>query len=733
MGEVDTHEIRGIMVESSSPNISHRQQHQFNTTQEDEAESSKPSATTTATAVAEPPTSPLTPTRIVSEDQGRGAATPSTSSPPRQHRHHSRTSPVNISTSTVYTEDARDEEEDAFDAATRSSLGDDPYVYSDDSASLSDAYFFPQADEEYHARPPRYSYRNDEEDFEQEDRAALLHYPLASYYGSMHSAAAAAASMLPEHQRSTSPLWVAGSIQEDSEMPTMLGHHHTDVAAASLLQMQANNDPLMQGRKEHRRQRRHKSKHHNSRKRTNTAYSLLKQQQHQNSVNRERAVTAIRGRPQDATRTHDGFWAVLFLLQLCAVIVCAIRFGYTLLAETTTNSDHLFWRHFFVPRYEQPYVDVSIQYNFTTHEIQYSDDMVAPSDHPLTLSTANTSSSSSPPDADFAFAIAYQNVIALISITGLYACVITYLSFGFMLVLARALIQIMLVFSVVLALAWGLIGLTLDPYGVISIMGFSALLLTLGYTMYNWSSIPFATTNLYTALCAMRCTADITIFGFVCLLVAFAWCFVWGIAFIGIVNSLNIVECDHKDACGPHVANRHIPLYLLLLFSFHWTNTVIKNITRVTVASVVGTWWFYPGDIGPFCTPAVMRPLLRSLTKSLGSICLGSLVVQPAQALVAFSNCCCFLLGNPESSSCKNVHQRDSLSSCSRKGDILVSHGDEEVESAVDSVGLFRRLCGLMDRLNFCLRSCNRWSYTYIGMCKLFRCDLGQGVSPPRS
>jgi Plasma-membrane choline transporter len=656
MGEVNSHGNRGIMVESSSPNIAHR--HQF--TQEDEAVSSiKP---TTTVPEPQPSNPPLTPA-IIGDAPAIGPA------------------PVNVSASTANTDYVALDEEESFDNIARSSsLGDDPYVYSDDSASLSDAYFFPQSDEEHLARPPRY--RNEDAEAA---RTALLQYPLANYYGSMHSASVV-------QERATSPLWIDGSIQEDSEMPSMFGK--PEVASMLLL---ANNDPRAKGRKERRRQqRRHKHKR-----------NMLKQ----NSVNRERAVTAIRGRLQDPTKAHDVIWAVLFLLQLLAVILCAIRFGYVLLfAETDLK--YLFWKHV-VPWYKQPFADTSIQYNVVSQEMQYADDVLV-----ALKQTAIPNEASSPSTtAEFAFTIDYQNVIALVSITGLYSCVITYLSVGFMLVLARALIQIMLVFSVLLALAWGLIGLTLDPYGVISILGFTALLLTLGYTMYNWSSIPFAATNLYTALCAIRCTAGITILGFVSLLAAFSWCVIWGLAFIGIVNSLNNVECDHKDACEAHVANRHIPLYLLLLFSFHWTNTVIKNVTRVTVASVVGTWWFYPGDIGPFCTPVVVRPLLRSLTKSLGSICLGSLVVQPAQAMLAISSFCWCVMGNHESS-CMNHQQHDSPVVHDKRGSVLVSHGDDEVESAADSVGLFRRLCGLMDSLSDCLQSCNRWSFTYIGMCK---------------
>lgn len=444
---------RGIMVESSLPNVAQR--HQF--AQDEKAESIiiKPddTAATAPDQQLEPP--PHTPATSFNSEDLSSASPITVTSPIRLH--HLQSYPANVSSPTANTDDVRHEEEDSAGTMTRSSLGEDPYVYSDDSASLSDAYFFPQPDDEHLARPPRYRTEVNSE----ATQTALLQYPLADYYGSMPSSSAV-------QVRATSPMWIAGSIQEDSEMSSSLGN--PDVTSLRL--HSANNDPRMKRRKE-RRQRRHRIH----------SRGILRQ----NSRNRELAVTAVRGRLQDPTKAHDVLWAVLFLLQLLVVFLCAIRFGCSLLysgPETVTNSNVLHWRHI-VPWHMQSSADA-----FTTQSIiqkaQFSDDfVVSPAD-----------ATSLPPVARFSFTIDYKNVIALVSISGAYSCVITYLSYGFMLVLARALIQIMLIFSVLLALAWGLIGLTLDPYGVISIMGFTALLLTLGYAMYNWSSIPFAATNL---------------------------------------------------------------------------------------------------------------------------------------------------------------------------------------------------------------------------------------------
>jgi len=499
--------------------------------------------------------------------------------------------------------------------------------------------------------------------------------------------------------------------------------------------------------------------------------------------------------PLDGT-WRDSFWAGLFLVHLLVVCLCALRFGLgvilvreswtTVVPATKTNSaaaetyaaaqqdqnddgvrrlvDQL--RDVTVPA---PFLrrtssttttttthttddDVSIvPQNATLSDILFSnddkflihksndDDAVVTNDDASSTEEDSTKTDSTEDDGNFT--IDYKNVLAITFFAGFYACILSYISFGFMLILARSLIIIMLIFSILVSLAWGLIGLTADPYGVIALMGFAALLSTLGYTMYSWNRIPFAATNLYTALTAMRCTADITILGLLSLVVAFGWCLLWSMAFIGIVNDHNDKDCDTKDACQAHVSRNHIPLYLLLLLSFHWTTMVIKNVVRVTVASAISTWWFQPSDIGPFCTSAVVRPLLRSLSTSLGSICLGSLIISPAQWLLSFGRffCSCLCIdganngGSFDNVSCmdksrqrpvcygfQNEQATSGSGSEADDGSMggvgVVADTRTTVDSAADTVGLCRRLSGCLNPCQVLLRSCNRWSFTFIGM-----------------
>jgi hypothetical protein len=338
------------------------------------------------------------------------------------------------------------------------------------------------------------------------------------------------------------------------------------------------------------------------------------------------------------------------------------------------------------------------------------------------------------------FSIDYQNVIKLLCASGMYACVISYLTFGFMLIVARSLIQIILVFSVILALAWGICGTVFsDPDGFIALMGFSALILSLWYAVYSSHRIPFASTNLYAAMCAMRCTADIILLAAATLLISFLWCLVWTIALMGVVNTGNSNDCIQTDECQTHIKTNHwnVPTYILFLFSFYWTNMVIKNITRVTVASTIGTWWFRPREIHPCCSHAVGRPLVRALTTSFGSICLGSLVVLPAQLIAVLSGCCCwcsrdvpdeqhqpFSTLSPKSSGkgglTKTPEAKQATTPATEASALTISSNPSEYnfENEGDTVAYTGKRCHsrVMARTRRFIRSSNQWSYTYVGM-----------------
>jgi hypothetical protein len=560
---------------------------------------------------------------------------------------------------------------------------EDPYVYSDDSGSLSDSYFFPQHDSMTALAP----------DTDDSDRKQ------AALYGS-----------LGHRHHSFKQLSVPSRISLNGILE--------DAPVTNQVTPLVSTDGMRKYRKK--RQQRHQ---------------LRKKLQEQ----RERAVAQIRGKPQPPTTYHDLFWLFLFVLQLLLVFLFAIRYGWTLMQPTPLLQDVLFISSSNAGA-DLVVLPGSINNNYnnrtstnTPKPIQFNttktntpknlkplqdDDSFLPekptsagksSPFPksttasaTTTPTTSSASTNSEQTQPAPFSIDKKNIFKLFTISGIYACVTSYLSIGFMLIVARSLIPIMLVFTILLALCWGVFGLTVFPYGFISFFGFSFLILSLGYALVCWNRIPFCSTNLYTAICALRHTTGILLVGIGSLWISFLWCLVWAIAVMGIFNMDNSVDCQLQSDCEAQVAGDHTWELAILIVSFYWTNMVIKNVVRVTVAGAIGAWWFAaPREAHCCCDSTVWGPLVRACSNSLGSVCLGSLLVLPAQTISVLGSCCCWVIGGG--------NYQDALVATPTKK----SESDNYEEM---SISFSKECSGMMDRLARQVRCCNRWSYTYIGM-----------------
>ena len=260
-------------------------------------------------------------------------------------------------------------------------------------------------------------------------------------------------------------------------------------------------------------------------------------------IAREQAVKEVRGTPQDSRECHDSIFAALFVAQLVLVVFCAIKFG--------SGSDDLATRILSSQNSDDDsalsqFVSDNVK-NTTTHQIS---------------------------QAARSFVLNYRTVMSIVGITGFYACILSLVTVGFMLIIAKSLIETALIFCILLLLAWGVVGVSVEPHHyLVPSMGFVALFLLIGYTVVVWDRIPFSSANLNTALNAMRSSADITLLGMFMLLVSFSWCLVWCMAFIGIVDTLN--ECEPGDMSCRNQRHGHVFLVIMFFFSFYWTNVVI--------------------------------------------------------------------------------------------------------------------------------------------------------------
>ena len=149
------------------------------------------------------------------------------------------------------------------------------------------------------------------------------------------------------------------------------------------------------------------------------------------------------------------------------------------------------------------------------------------------------------------------------------------------------------------------------------------------YAKRVWVRIPFASSNLRTALSAIQTNGGVCAVAYGVAGLAVLWTMVWSLAVVGVTYKHN----DESSCDTTNCNNWNVPLFFCMLLSFYWTIQVFQNILHVTVSGVVGTWWFAPHDALSVFSPAIVDSFRRATTYSFGSICMGSLLVSIIQAM----------------------------------------------------------------------------------------------------
>lgn len=277
----------------------------------------------------------------------------------------------------------------------------------------------------------------------------------------------------------------------------------------------------------------------------------------------------------------------------------------------------------------------------------------------------------------------YSGFIYAAVLAGIFSFALSAILVQVMMALAGMLVKISLLFSVALGIVVPAIALF---YGSILwfILGLLNLAITVCYAKAVWSRIPFATANLEASLAAIKSNFGITLVSYLFVILAFLWSIVWTIATIGVYDKTTV--CDEQT----NVCSVNYGFVFLLLLSFYWTHQVIVNTLHVTVAGVVGTWWFAPEEASSCCSSAITGSLFRSTTYSFGSICFGSLIVALFQALRAI------------------------VQEARRQGD-----GNDILMCITDC------LLNFMEDL---AQYFNRWAYIYVGLYGYGYLDAGKNV-----
>jgi hypothetical protein len=208
----------------------------------------------------------------------------------------------------------------------------------------------------------------------------------------------------------------------------------------------------------------------------------------------------------------------------------------------------------------------------------------------------------------------YSGVAYFVSVCGVFAAGLSTVALGFMMKFSNILVKVALFFSIGLSLGVGIMGL-LSGQILVGVMGLLSFAFGICYAYFVWGRIPFAAANLNTALSAVKSNMGLAGVAYLFLFVAFGWSVWWSVAAGGAMNGIGS------------------GIVFLFLVSYYWTHQVIQNTVHVTVAGVIGTWWFVPDEASSCYSPALKDSFVRATTYSFGSICFGSLLVAVVQAL----------------------------------------------------------------------------------------------------
>jgi len=213
------------------------------------------------------------------------------------------------------------------------------------------------------------------------------------------------------------------------------------------------------------------------------------------------------------------------------------------------------------------------------------------------------------------------------------------------------LISLSLAISVVSSFLLAIFFLVLFQNILGAILSILCAIVSLGYAMSIRSRIPYAATSLSAALEAIQYSNLTRHFISLALQMTFyflLWMSLWMLSCMGLMYHHH----NTKYRSGQEEKDYTLPAYqiFLLLLSLYWTQQVFIHIVTVTVAGVVGMWWFSPhtitsssssvprstrGIFSRYCCPSttILDAWYRASTYSLGSICFGSLITSTIQVL----------------------------------------------------------------------------------------------------
>lgn len=155
-------------------------------------------------------------------------------------------------------------------------------------------------------------------------------------------------------------------------------------------------------------------------------------------------------------------------------------------------------------------------------------------------------------------------LLGVLVIAGILSFIFASLALGFMMRHAEMLVKIALWFNIILFAVMGILSLLggVIPTGLIflGLAAFSAY-----YAYRVWSRIPFAASNLVTAVSAVRANLGLSLYAYWSVVVLFLWSIVWMISASSTIYVMS--NCNAEGECDDINGG----LIFLFMVSYYWT------------------------------------------------------------------------------------------------------------------------------------------------------------------
>jgi len=156
--------------------------------------------------------------------------------------------------------------------------------------------------------------------------------------------------------------------------------------------------------------------------------------------------------------------------------------------------------------------------------------------------------------------------LALIVCFGVAVSVlVSTLALGFMMAFAEALVKMSLFFNIAIFAVLSLTSLAIGAFPGALMFGFLTAIMCY-YTYRVWERIPFAASNLLTAVTAVRANLGLALYAYLAVCTVFLWSLWWSFASLATIYAMS--GCDADGNCESDV-NPGIVFGFLL--SYYWT------------------------------------------------------------------------------------------------------------------------------------------------------------------